>query len=172
MRKMAALGGALLLTLVLAAPAAAVKPWYWYDEDFDETYPAVGDCDDFLVNERSVGHHSELLYFGDKDYSTTVRTLYKARGTDHLINAETGKTISATFSVQCHVDIVTEEPLVYERRCTGDFWNLSVPGEGLIAHDAGQVTEYVEGEPGAPGEVLKDVGAGWFYEDEVCAALR
>jgi hypothetical protein len=172
MKRMTALVGALLLTLVLAAPAAAVKPDYWYDEDFEDFYPAVGDCGDFVVDERSVGHVSELLYYGDKDYETVVRTLFKARGTDHLINRETEKTISATFSVQCHVDIVTEEPLVYVRRCTGDFWNLSVPGKGLIAHDAGQFTEWVEGEAGDPGEVVKDVGTGWFYEDEVCAALR
>jgi hypothetical protein len=98
--------------------------------------------------------------------------LFKARGTDYLINRETDKSITARFSVQCHVDIVTEEPLVYVRRCTGDFWNLSVPGKGLIAHDAGQFTEWVEGEAGDPGEVVKDVGTGWFYEDEVCAALR
>ena len=167
---MAALIGALLLTLVLAAPAAAVKPVYWYDDDFVNFYPAEGNCGDFVVDVREVGHNSELLYF-DKA-GNFVRTLYKARGTTYLINHQTDKTISGKFDVQCHVDIVTNEPSVYVRRCTGDFWNLSVPGKGLIAHDAGQLTEYVEGEPGASGDILKDVGASWFYEDEVCAALR
>jgi hypothetical protein len=172
MKRMAALCGALLLTLVLAAPGTAVQPWPWYDDDFDDFYPAEGDCGDFVVDVRSVGHASELLYFGDKDYETVVRTLFKARGTDYLINRETDKTISAKFNVRCHVDIVTEEPLAYVRKCTGSFSNLSVPGMGLIAHDAGQFTEYVEGEPGDPGEVLKAVGTSWFDEDAVCAALR
>ena len=171
MKRMLALMGALLLTLVLAAPVMAVQPQYWYDEDFDDFYPAVGNCGDFVVDERSVGHMSELLYFGDKDDETVVRTLFKMRGTDYLINRETDRTITGKFSVQCHVDIVTEEPLVYVRRCTGDFWNLSQPGASLIAHTAGQSTEYVEGEAGDPGEVLKLVGTDWFDGEAVCAAL-
>lgn len=172
MRTLTALLAAALMTLVLAVPAAAVKPYTWYDEDFDDFYPAVGDCGDFVVDERSVGHHSEVLYFGDKDYTVTVRTLYKARGTDYLINHDTLQQIAADFSLQCHVDIVTEDPLVYVRKCTGRFWNLSLPGEGLIAHRAGQSVEYVEGEPGASGDLLKETGAFWFDEDAVCAALR
>jgi hypothetical protein len=124
-----------------------------------------------MVDVRSVGHASEKIYFADKDYEVAVRTLFKGRGTDHLINDESGEEITAQFRVTCHVDIVQEEPLVYVRKCTGDFWNLSVPGAGMIAHDAGQFTEYVEGEPGDPGVVLKAVGASWFHEDAVCAAL-
>lgn len=172
MRKPSALGGALLLALVFASPVLAVQPWPWYDEDFDYFYPAEGDCGDFVVDVHEFGHHSEVLYFGDKEYETVVRTLYKTRGTTELINHDTDKTISGKFAVQCHVDIVTNEPLVYVRRCTGDFFNLSVSGKGLIAHDAGQFTEYVEGEPGASGDVLKAVGTSWFDEEAVCAALR
>jgi hypothetical protein len=170
-RKLTPLCGAVLLMLALTAPVLAVKPFYWYDEDFDDFYPAEGDCGAFVIDVHEVGHHSELLYFSDKTYETVVRTLYQARGTSTLINHVTDKTITGKFSVQCHVDIVTNEPLVYVRRCTGDFFNLSVPGKGLIAHDAGQFTEYVEGEAGASGDILKDVGANWFYEDEVCEAL-
>ncbi len=172
MKRMAVLMGALLMTLVLAAPVLAVKPVLWYDEDFDDFTAGTGDCGDFAVDVREVGHNSELLYFGDKAYETVVRTLYKARGTAYLMNAETDKTISAKFNVQCHVDIVTNEPLVYVRKCTGNFFNLSVPGAGAIAHDSGLFTEYVEGEPGESGLVLKAVGASWFDEDAVCAALR
>lgn len=137
MKRLVALCGTLVLTLAMAAPAAAVQPYVWYDEDFDDYYLAVGDCGDFMVDVRSVGHASEKLYFGDKGYETVVRTLFKARGTDHLINDDSGKQITAQFRVTCHVDIVQEEPLVYVRKCTGGFWNLSVPGAGLIAHDAG-----------------------------------
>jgi len=173
MRKLAALCGAVLLVLALAAPVLAVKPVYWYDEDFEDLYPAEGDCGDFVVDVREVGHHSELLYFTDKTYETIARTLYQARGTSTLINHDTGQEITGKFSVQCHVDVLNPDPeLVYVRSCTGDFFNLSVPGKGLVAHDAGQFTEYVEGEPGASGDVLKEVGANWFDEDEVCAALR
>lgn len=161
-----------LLVLLMAAPAAAVQPFVWYDEDFDDTYPAVGDCGDFTVSLRATGHHSEKLYFADKDYEKVVRTLYKARGTDYLINDKTQAQIEGDFAFTCHVDIVSDPPLVYVRKCTGKTWNITVPGKGNLVHGAGQTTEYVEGEPGASGDILKSVGTFWFDDEAVCAALR
>ena len=155
MKRIIAMCTASLLVLLMAAPAMGAQPWVWYDEDFDETYAAVGDCGDFTASMRTVGHHSEKLYFADRSYEKVVRTLYKSRGTDYLINDETRAQIAGDFALTCHVDIVSDPPLAYVRKCTGNSWNITAPGRGNLMHTAGQTTEYVEGEPGASGDILK-----------------
>jgi hypothetical protein len=166
MKRMAALLGALVLTLVMAAPAAATKPEVWYSEAYADSPEMIADCGAFQAMYRSEGWHEETLYFTGK----TVKTIYRNRGTDSLYNSvDTSIMVSGTHSFQCHVTVVKEDPLTYFRDCSGTYLNVRAPGWGTIAHLAGHSEEFVVGEPGAPGVELKNVGSEHF--DDLCEVL-
>ena len=134
MKRMAALCGALLLTLVMAVPTAATKPEVWYSGAYMDGPMVIEGCDGFQAMYKSEGWNEETLYFTGK----TVKTIYRNRGTDYLYNSEHPSTmVSGTHSFQCHVTVVQEDPLTYFRDCSGTYLNVRAPGWGTIAHSAG-----------------------------------
>ena len=167
MKKLVALMGALLLTLVLAAPAAAGKPEVLYDRAFTWAPYSVAPCEGFEAMYMGEGWESETLYITGE----AVKTIYRNRGTDYLYNSvDPSIVFSGKHSFQCHVTVVDDDPLTYFRDCTGTFLNITDPGLGTIAHHAGRIEEYVVGPPGADGDVLKHVGSE-RYSDDLCELL-
>jgi hypothetical protein len=161
----------LLLILTAATPASADQPQYWYDEDFDYTFPLV-DCGeygyDFVAMVHSVGHHSELLYFDRA--GNVVRTLYQTQGTDYVYNSEAPNIgASGAFRYSVHVTPLDPTFNTWLRRYTGIAWNITLPGYGTVIHVSGQDVEVVEnwvvvGTPKSVGLHLLDFPA-------LCAGL-
>ena len=123
----------LLIILALApfsaAWAAPPEGWYWEGSGTD---PGLVDCGDFIIDGQWTAWERGTDYF-DNDGKWTGTTIhYHFLG--KLTNRNTGLTIRdegyETIKIDPDSNTVMEVGLI---------WNLNVPGQGVVALDAGNL---------------------------------
>jgi hypothetical protein len=172
---------ALLLTLVLAAPAAAVKPvtypmepedfevlvdpgWGWFDCGFDVMYGSTGT--------------PTYQEWQDED-GNPVKGLYRKSGVDYFYPvSDPDNVVGGKYSLTSHlydfVFNVTEGVWEWDERVTGNRWGIEMPAAGNVYHEAGQMWQHATGGPDQEDwiyEVSRIVGNVVFDADELCTLL-
>jgi hypothetical protein len=189
MRKMAALMGALLMTLVLAAPAAANEKVLidWWSGPYD--YSTAVDLDNgFWTNQewglgqdwaceeviyhRTYGENALTLWFAngltdeekypDGEAWPWIKGTNVVAGVDAFAENEdmTGKVLSGKFKITVHLyDHVVGNPESWYEQVTGKGWGINIPGAGTTYHESGNFRGYYE-QTFADGQI-----ASWTYTD-------
>jgi len=157
MRRILWLPAALVLALVVAAPASAAAPNVFVVVDEGRNEVA---CDGFTVVQefRATIRVKEWL----DDSGDLIRVIANVRWEGTLTNSETGFSIRDNASWTDFFDVAS-----------GDFaqagliWSLNVPGEGIVLLDAGQIIFHPDGS-------VTIHGPHQFFEsglELLCAAL-
>ena len=177
MKRMLVLTGALLLTLALAAPAAAAKPIIYFDRDYDDLSDPFFDLCDFGVIYQGVGHESYREWQDTSGFP--LMGLYENQGTDSFINEMTGTTVSGKFHLTSHLSDWTRDGVndtwAWQEQVTGAWWNIQLPKEGAVFHESGHIYQSVF----APEEdadtwiytVSRLIGNSTFDDEALCEAL-
>jgi hypothetical protein len=190
MKAMAALGGALLLTLVLAAPAAADQPWLWFEGDdsfFDPTPVAYAtgwgfECDQPIYYGQRDAWQSLTLWFNKADYpvqtdpngdpiALPLRGLYERQGFDYFTDKTdgTGRVIEGKYRLTIHsYDFVQVSPTVatWKEKQTGHMWGIHLPAVGQVFHQSGHIHSVVTN--GVYEPPFKEVGSGIWDVETLC----
>jgi hypothetical protein len=158
-QKMSVALGVLLILVVLASPASAVKPQPFFEE-FEDVFTDTESCD-FPIDVSFVGSLSGLEFF-DRD-GNLVRV--QAHGSDvgTITNPANGK---AATGVDHWLEVFDVES--GESAILGLFFHLNFPGAGVVLIDAGHIRF------DADGNVVHLAGPHQAFEgdlEEVCAAL-
>jgi hypothetical protein len=118
---------ALLFVPFSAALAISPESWYWEGSGSD---PGLIDCGSFFIDgEWSAWERGSLFFDSD---GSLARVAIHHHFLGMLTNRDTGLTVrdEGYFNVTIDVDANMQT-------LTGIRWNLNVPGEGVIALDAG-----------------------------------
>jgi hypothetical protein len=168
MRRIATLAMVVALLMVAASPAMAAKPTVDFDMDYDDTCPLI-DCGDFVVMNREVGHHRQLLW---GDPMVPDRALHQAAGTDHLYRAGAPDVVlSGNHHMTARLTFDWSVfPPVAIKSVSGLVWNIRLPGEGHIYKKSGLIVS-LPPAPGVSGPIIKRAGLTNEDEAAVCAAF-
>ncbi|MFO7531864.1 MAG: hypothetical protein R6W93_05345 [Candidatus Limnocylindrales bacterium] len=163
---MAALCGALLLTLMLAAPAAAAKPVFEFEnESFAFEEPVIDTCvgpnDPEGCWDFDCGPGNPLYYgsYGTESLrwwypkggelgDPWIKGQYRRDGIDYFSTAEKmgGTVVSGPFGFTSHLydpDFSGDLPK-WTETVTGTFWGIKLPGYGPIFKEAGNIRQSAE----------------------------
>jgi hypothetical protein len=180
MKRFAALLVALLLTLAAAAPAAAARPELFV-VDHEGTDPLYSCADvfpgdptyDFVVYDHAIFHYEGVRFY-DRAGNLTGWQLH-GTGTDNVFRDPNGPVLSGPFNYNTHVDLVSLDPFRYLEQASGTYWNLGMPGEGQMFHEAGQFLQLLEIPTGSDWPFIvtrfKATGVARFDGAAVCEAL-
>ena len=193
MKRMAALGGALLLTLALAAPAAANYTVFQFkDQPFgpDEELVSIAswgfDCG--VGNPVHYGSYGTetLKWWAANDaipfVDPWIKGQYRRDGVDYFSTGPdmTGTVVSGRFGFTSHLydpDFSGDLPK-WTETVTGTFWGIKLPGYGPIFKEAGNIRQSAEVKyDPAVGEYidyvwLRDMrGVSKFDVEALCSAL-
>ena len=194
MKRMTALMGALLLTLVLAAPAAANKTAFEFkDLPFAFEEPVSMDLGwEFDCGEGNPVYYGSygtetLKWWGANDaipfVDPWIKGQYRRNGVDYFSSGPnmTGAVISGPFGFTSHLydpdfsgDLAKSTATV-----TGKFWGINVPGYGPVFKEAGNFrrTAEVKYDPDADefyvdyAELRDFKGASKFDVEALCSIL-
>jgi len=172
MKRLMALCGALVLTLAMAAPAAANKTAFEFKDlpfDFEERVSTdIGwefDCGKGNpVYYGSYGTES-LKWWYAKGMTPLedpwLKGQYRIDGVDYFSSGEdmTGTVVSGRFGFTSHLydpDFSGDLPK-WTETVTGKFWGINVPGYGPVFKEAGNIRQ--------TAEVKYDPTADEFYID-------
>jgi hypothetical protein len=167
MRQLAALCGALLLTLTTAAPAAAnQKVWVEMLSGPGEWGPIEVTLDpgpwtdpeqggnDWACTESIwyYGQWQDNLWLWYANDETDLMPVGRAwpwikghfigEGTDAFAGnaAMTEKPLAGRFKFSVHIyDHVVDNPEIWKEQRTGTYWGLNIPGHGTVFHDSGNL---------------------------------
>ena len=170
----------LLLTLAVAAPAAAAKPVVEFsDLPFVEEFSIpAGDLCEFPVTYRGEGVESLKSWFpkgADPATDPWVKGLYQRAGTDSFI--ANGNAVSGHYRFNSHLyDLVIGDPVTWQETTSGKYWGFTIPGEGRVFHEAGNFRQVVEAITDDPEtwiytQLREPRGSAVFDELALCEAL-
>ena len=190
MRRFTALVGALLLTLVMASPAAAAKPYLVFEGEDNFTGDPVSianwgfECTDPIwYGQRGVTESLKLWFLKsdfpiplDPDGFPTilpVKGKYERQGTDFFYN-EAGDEISGSYRLivrSFDFEQVSEDVATWKERTTGNLWGIQLPGNGNVFNESGNILWMVENFELVGESPLKYVGNATFDLEKLCGAF-
>jgi hypothetical protein len=86
-----------------------------------------------------------------------IKRMYHESGTDNLFRYDDGeKVLSGNWQVSGQWDIISDEI-----KYTGIFWNIHLPGEGNVFHQAG--ADFIVGD-----ELVRTVGLNAVDFETIC----
>lgn len=145
--------GVVVLLILLLAPLSAAlanppESWYWEGSGTD---PGLVDCGDFVID-GEWSAWERVRSFSDNDGNVVrVKSHYHFLG--KLTNRVTGLTIRDEGYTNVTIDVDANTT-----RSSGIVWNLNVPGQGVIALDAGTLVFDMDSwdilHEGGPHQVL------------------
>ncbi len=172
MRRLIALGGALILTMAMAVAALADGPYVVRDEDEQVEYPASWlDCG-FPVM-YGIDQHVTMREWRDKNGLPTKGHVKSGGTAYYYAVGYPGNVLSGRFSIMGHVpDITVITPTLYEwyDMMTGSFYNIHVPGIGQVDKMAGNLQVTKRGF--VVIEWHKWAGHSTIDTEAICAALN
>ena len=153
------LGAALLLSLVVAAPAAADTRDVFH---FADPFEGAAECDGFTNNWEGHDRGTVTDFFRD---GVPYREIGKIHSIETDVNSVTGKAVVVRSNVTITGDLSPEGELT-TWKIAGEFFIGNSPGEGIVLHDSGNV-RFEDGIPTSMHGVHDTFGD----EDPYCRAL-
>jgi hypothetical protein len=151
--------GVLLILIVLASPASAVRPQPFFEE-IEDSFTDTESCD-FPIDVSFAGSIRGLEFF-DRD-GNLVRVQVHGSDVGTITNPANGKTATGVDHWLERFDVESGEFAIL-----GLFFHLNFPGAGVVLIDAGHIRF------DADGNVIHLAGPHQAFEgdfEEVCAAL-
>ena len=153
MRKLAALSGAVLLTLVLAAPAAAAqKVQVWDDVHWVGSEPVSianhwpFECDPGPIYYNWDATENLWLWFekGAAPTDPWIKGQYTNEGVDAFSELPDvgGLVASGKYKFTSHLSgFDPGPPPTWLEQVTGKFWGIQIPGLGTVFHESGNIRQ-------------------------------
>jgi hypothetical protein len=187
MKRLLALCGALVLTLAMAAPAAADQRVRMFDDPFAEYDIPVSiaagwdfECTGNVWYSIE-GRETLVLWFANGADPATdpwIRGQYRNRGTDYFSDARNlgGTVVSGKYVWKSHLfDLVPGDPATWREIVTGVYWGIQHPGAGTVFHESGNWKQTVEAFSDDPEWVYTQTrdprGNATFDVDDLCGAF-
>ena len=142
------------LCLLSPSPAGASAP---YVEEFSFVQDDVpfANCGDFIITESGAGTVRITTYFDRA--GQPIRVLFQGRFKGTLTNLDTGAFLSDSPSVAN----ITLDLIAGTQTNVGAFYNITVPGKGVVYFDVGRLVfdgfgppVFIAGQHRPPGEAL------------------
>ena len=193
MKKLSILAGALLLTLSLAAPVAALEkvvvPEFSGSDEFEvlvggPDWDGPFACDGPIYYGGSAVFELTLWYKNnetDRFPEGRAWPWIKGRNTVHGIDyfsagpGMSGKVVSGKFKTTTNMSDHTLDPETWQESNSGKNWGIQIPGAGTVFHEAGNArfvatVTFPEGEdPIVDFEFVRFRGVSTFDVEELCA---
>ena len=132
------LGAALLLSLALAAPAAAdTREVFHFADPFDGS----AGCDGFDIAWEGHDRGTVTNFFRD---GVPYRQVGKIHSIETDVNLSTGKSVIVRSNVTITGELTPDGDLA-DHKISGEFFIGNLPGEGIVIHDSGMVRIDEEG---------------------------
>ena len=177
MKRLSVLLVALLLTLAMTAPAAAMKPtydFYWEGRFGPEPADEFAGCG-FPVEWFGWSSVYKRIWLDDDDFPVKAQVSLQGKATYYNALADQ-MAVSEQWSWKFHEDNfrIEGDALVWDQRWTGKHWGIKPPKGSPIIHIAGQergTGTWVWGEPEPSESWFRKVGRDLWDEDAFCEAL-
>jgi hypothetical protein len=148
MRRFVSIPAMILLAVCLAGPAAAAPP---ERTTFTEEGSNIVECGAFMIVQDFTIVAREKVFFDRQ--GNPIRVIANIVWDGTLTNTTTGFTVRDNAAWTFFLDFRTEIA-----REAGLIWNLNIPGQGIVALDAGTITYYPDGsvEYSGPHQVFEE----------------